>query len=163
MLSGFWAAVENVLFLLGFFLCLILAVYACGLSLSFLPCVFFFFLFPLTLLCLPTHVFVFCCFFSLLSQGLSRLFNTTTFIHFFSAAPDCYRLFLHFAVMFLLLYFFFFNFLETFAERFVPTHPPVTIHEGQVNAGGADSTPAPSSDGGRRGDGRWDTREVKLG
>lgn len=40
MLSGFWAAVENVMFLLFFFLCLILAVYACGLSLSFLPCVF---------------------------------------------------------------------------------------------------------------------------
>lgn len=84
------------------FLCLILAVYACGLSLSFLPRVFFSF-FPLTLLCLPAHVFVF---FPLLSQGLSRLFNTTTFIHFFSAAPDCYRLFLHFAVMFLFLYFF---------------------------------------------------------
>lgn len=60
-----------------FFLCLILAVFACGLSLSLLPCVFFWlFVFLLTLLCFSTHLFL------ILLCGINKLFNATTFICF---------------------------------------------------------------------------------
>lgn len=158
MLSGFWAAVENVLFLLFYFsvfnsCCVRMWTFSVILALWF----FFFFsshsaLFARSRFCFFLFFFPFC---RRGSAGfLTQQLSFTSFpLHLIVTGSFCT----------LLSCFCFCIFLETFAERFVPTHPPVTIHEGQVNAGGADSTPAPSSDGGRRGDGRWDTREVKLG